>query len=293
MPRDYYEVLGIARTASEDEIKKAYRKLARQYHPDRNPGDKKAEANFKEMQEAYSILSDKEKRAKYDQFGFAGPGGMPGAGPGGFGFDPAGFDPGAFDAADLGEVLRRFGMGGGAEGPARRGKRQRRPAQDQEAEANIPFLTAALGGRITLDIGGQSVELKVPAGVEEGKRLRLGGQGPGGGDLYLRLHIEPHAYFRRDGNSIVLDVPLSLAEAALGTRLEVPTIDGQRLTVKVPAGASSGSRLRLRGKGIAGGDQYIEIKVIVPKVEDGRGRELVEELARLHPQSPRAGLEWA
>ena len=291
MPRDYYEVLGLARTASEDEIKKAYRKLARQYHPDRNPGDKKAEASFKEMQEAYGVLGDKEKRAKYDQFGFAGANAGPG--PGGFDFGSTGFDPGAFDAADLGDILRRFGMGGGEEGPARRGKRSRRPPQDQEAEANIPFLTAALGGTMSLDIGGQSVELKVPVGVEEGKRLRLGGQGPGGGDLYLRLHIEPHAYFRREGNSIVLDVPLSLAEAVLGTRVEVPTIDGQRLTVKIPAGASSGSRLRLRGKGIAGGDQYIEVKVIVPRVEDGRGRELVEELARLHPQSPRAGLDWA
>ena len=292
MPRDHYEVLGLSRTASEDEIKKAYRKLARQHHPDRNPGDKKADASFKEVQEAYSVLSDKEKRKKYDQFGFAAEMPNMGQGPAGFDFGSAGFDPGAFDSADLGDILRRFGMGG-EEGPARRGKRQRRPAQDQEAEANIPFLTAALGGRISLEIGGQTVELKVPAGVEEGKRLRLGGQGPGGGDLYLRLHIEPHPYFRREGNSIVLDVPLSLPEAALGTRIEVPTIDGQRLTVKVPPGASSGSRLRLRGKGITGGDQYIEIKVVVPKVEDSRGRELVEELARLHPQTPRAGLEWA
>ena len=292
MPRDYYEVLGVTRSASEDEIKKAYRKLVRQHHPDRNPGDKKAEASFKEVQEAFDNVGTKEKRAKYDQFGFAGAGA--GAGPGGFDFTSTGFDPGAFDAGDLGEILRRFGGGGmGGEGPARRGKRGRRPAQDQEAEANIPFLTAALGGSITLTIGEQSVEMKVPAGVEEGKRLRLSGQGPGGGDLYLRLHIEPHAYFRREGNSILLDVPLSFAEAALGTRVEVPTIDGQRLTVKIPAGASSGSRLRLRGKGIAGGDQYIEIKVVVPKVHDGRGRELVEELASLHPQSPRAGLEWA
>jgi DnaJ-class molecular chaperone len=293
MPRDHYEVLGVAKTASEDELKKAYRKLARQHHPDRNPGDKKADASFKEVQEAYSVLSDKDKRAKYDQFGFAAQGPGMGQGPGGFDFSSAGFDPGAFDSADLGDILRRMGMGGGEEGPARRGKRARRPAQDQEAEANIPFLTAALGGRLALEIGGQSVELKIPAGVEEGKRLRLGGQGPGGGDLYLRLHIEPHAYFRREGNSVVLDVPLSLAEAAMGTRVEVPTIDGQRLTVKVPAGASSGSRLRLRGKGIAGGDQYIEIEVVVPKVADDRGRELVEELARLHPQTPRAGLEWA
>ena len=289
MPRDYYEVLGLARGASEDEIKKAYRKLARQYHPDRNPGDKKAEASFKEVQEAYANLGDKDKRAKYDQFGFAGAnaGTMPG------GFDPGSFDPNSFDAADLGDILRRFGMGGSEDGPARRGKRSRRPPQDQEAEANIPFLTAALGGTLSLDIGGQSVELKVPAGVEEGKRLRLSGQGPGGGDLYLRLHIEPHPFFRREGNSIVLEVPLSLAEALLGARVEVPTIDGQRLAVKIPGGASSGTRLRLRAKGIAGGDQYIEVKVVVPKVEEGRGRELVEELARLHPQSPRAGLDWA
>ena len=292
MPRDYYEVLGLSRSASEDEIKKAYRKLARQYHPDRNPGDKKAESSFKEVQEANSVLGDKDKRAKYDQFGFAGTG--PGPGPGGFDFTTAGFDPAGFDPADLGDILRRFGMGGSDGGHTQRGRRSRRPPpQDQEAEANVPFLTAALGGSIMLDVGDRSVEMKVPAGVEEGNRLRLGGQGPGGGDLYLRLHIEPHAYFQREGNSILLEVPLSLAEAALGTRVEVPTIDGQRLTVKIPAGATSGSRLRLRGKGIAGGDQYIEMKVLVPKIDDGRGRELVEELARLYPQSPRAGLDWA
>jgi DnaJ-class molecular chaperone len=293
VPRDYYEVLGIGKDASETDVKKAYRKLARQYHPDRNPGDKSAESRFKEVQEAYDVLSDKGKRAQYDQFGFAGPNGAGGGAGGPFRWQAGGFDPGAFQAEDLSDILRQFGMGGtGGEGEpfARRRGRSRRAPQDAEAEAAIPFLTAALGGKVNLSINGREVEVKVPAGVEEGKRLRLGGQGPGGGDLLLKLHIEPHPYFRREGNNIVLEAPLGLPEAVLGTRIDVPTLDGSHLTVKVPGGTSSGSRLRLRGKGIAGGDQLIEIKIVVPKAEDARSRELIEELARLHPQSPRTGL---
>jgi DnaJ-class molecular chaperone len=143
---------------------------------------------------------------------------------------------------------------------------------------------------MTLSIDGREVEVKVPTGIEEGKKLRLAGQGPGGADLHVRVHIEPHPYFRREGKNIILEVPLSLPEAALGTKVDVPTIEGAQVTVKVPPGASSGSRLRLRGKGIAGGDQLIEIKVAVPRVEEGRGRELVEELGRLYPQTPRSGL---
>src|SRR5437763_1343626 len=188
MPRDYYEVLGVARDASEADIKKAYRKLARQYHPDRNPGDKQAEANFKDVQNAYEVLSDKATRANYDRFGFAG---------------------------------------------------------------------------------------------------------PDGGDLIVKLKVEPHPYFRREGNNVVLEVPLSVPEAVLGTTVEVPTLDGSRLMVKVPPGASSGARLRLRGKGIGGGDELIEIKIVAAKPADGRSRELLEEFARLNPQSPRAGLPWS
>jgi DnaJ-class molecular chaperone len=302
VPRDYYEVLGLARDASEADVKKAYRKLARQYHPDRNPGDKSAESRFKEVQEAYDVLSDKAKRSQYDQFGFAGPNGAGAAGGGPFrwqtGGGGPGFEAGSFRAEDLSEILRQFGMGGmgGEEGDPftrRRGGRTRRAApQDAEAEATIPFLAAATGGKVSLSINGKEVEVKVPAGVEEGKRLRLSGQAPGGGDLFIKLHIEPHPYFRREGNNVVLEAPLSLPEAVLGTRIDVPTLEGNHLTVKVPPGASSGARLRLRGKGIAGGDQLIEIKIVVPKVEDARGRELVEELARLHPQNPRAGL-WS
>ena len=135
--------------------------------------------------------------------------------------------------------------------------------------------------------------MKVPAGVDEGQRLRLAGQAPGGGDLYVRLHIEPHPYFRREGKDIILEAPISAPEAMLGTKIDVPTLDGSRLTVKVPAGASSGARLRLRGRGVAGGDQLIELKIVAPAAAPGRERELIEEFSRLHPQDPRAGLAWS
>jgi curved DNA-binding protein len=311
MPRDYYETLGVKRDATAEEIKKAYRKLARQYHPDRNPGDKQAETKFKEIQDAYDVLSDKTKRAQYDQFGFAGPGaGFGGAGQGGstfhFGGGPGGF-PGAegMDPEQAAEVFSQlFGGRGGAGGidmgdlfgrRGRGGTRTRRPApaQDVEAEVTIPFLTAAEGGSVDLSVGGHTLTVKIPAGVESGQTLRLAGQAPGGGDLLLKLRVEDHPYFLREGKDIILDVPLSLSEAVLGARIEVPTLDGTRLTVKVPPGTSSGSRLRLRGKGIKGGDQYIEVKVMVPAPKDERSRELIEEFARLNPQNPRADLPWS
>jgi DnaJ-class molecular chaperone len=303
MPRDYYEVLGVPHSASEADIKKAYRKLARQYHPDRNPGDKGAATKFKELQDAYDILSDPAKRQQYDQFGFVGPqpGGMPGGGFGGAGFD----------ASSIEEMLRRsgfggFGRGGAAEGGidlgeilggfgGRRGSaRGRRPPAAVESELTIPFQTAALGGKVGLQIDGHEIEVKVPAGVENGKKLRLAGQGPNGADLIVQLRIAPHPYFRREGNDVILDVPLTLSEAVLGTKVDVPTLDGTRLTVKVPPGTSSHARLRLRGKGIAGGDQYIEIKVVVPAPANDRSRELIEEFARETPQrDPRLDLPWA
>jgi DnaJ-class molecular chaperone len=309
MARDLYEILGVKREASEDEIKKAHRKLARQYHPDRNPGDKQAEAKFKEVQDAYDVLGDKTKRSNYDRFGTASPNGGFGGGPGGATFNWGG-GPGGFQQVDPGQaedLLRQmFGgaMGGGVEGGfseifgrrAGRGSgrsRRQAPAQEVETEVSIPFLTAAQGGPVNLRINDREVAVKIPAGIEEGKSLRLSGQAPGGGDLLLRIRIEPHPYFRREGNNVVLEVPLSVSEAILGTKVEVPTIDGSRLTVKVPPGASSGSRLRLRGKGINGGDEYIEVRVTVPTVKDDRSKELIEEFARLNPQNPRTGLPWA
>jgi DnaJ-class molecular chaperone len=294
MAADFYDTLGVKRDASEEEIKKAYRKLARQYHPDRNPGDKQAEAKFKEVQRAYDVLSDKNKRAQYDQFGAEGlEGGFPGAGGEGphvyrWQTDGADFDPG--------DILNQFFGGmGGATGRRTRAGRARRPepAEQYETEVTIPFLTAAQGGSVDLRIGERELALKVPAGIEEGAKRRLRGQAPGGGDLVVTIHVAPHPYFRREGNNILLEVPLSLPEAVLGTKVDVSTIDGTRLTVKVPPGTSSGTRLRLRNRGINGGDQYIETKVEVPAPANDRSRELIEEFTRLNPQNPRAGLPWS
>ena len=313
MPRDLYEVLGVKKDASEEDIKKAYRKLARQYHPDRNPGDKQAESRFKEVQEAYDVLSDKSKRSNYDRFGTAEPGagfggGRGGPGPGNFHFNWGGGPGGAqqVDPAEAADLFRQFfgGGGGGEGGPdlselfgqqRPRGGRGRRPppAQEVESEVTIPFQTAALGGSVNLQVDGRELSVKIPAGIEEGQSLRLQGQAPGGGNLRLVIHVAPHPYFRREGNNLVLEVPLSLPEAVLGTKVDVPTLDGTMLAVKVPPGTSSGSRLRLRGKGIKGGDQYIEIKIVAPAPKDERSRELIEEFARLNPQSPRAGLPWS
>jgi curved DNA-binding protein len=325
MPRDYYEILGVPRTATEKEIKTAYRKLARQYHPDRNPGDKEAEAKFKEVQQAYDVLSDTKKRQQYDQFGAdfenmagarGGPGGgytfrwgSPGGGAGGAGYE---FDP--RDLGDAENLFRQFfgeGAGPGAAGGAgrRRGRRTWADAnqdfpQDAEHEIQIDFLTAARGGSVELQLqrpdgkGPERLKVDIPAGIADGARLRLRGQGFGGGDLYVKVHIRPHPYFRREGQDILLEVPISVTEAILGCKVDVPSIDGT-VTVAIPPGTSSHQRLRLRGRGLpkpggnGKGDQYVEVKIIVPRNVDGRGKELIEEFARLYPQKPRDELRWS
>lgn len=299
MPRDYYEVLGIKRNASEDEINHAYRQLARQYHPDRNPGDKQAESSFKEVQEAYGVLSDKEKRKRYDRFGFAGTNGSGGGGPGGATFR---WGPGGFGNAGTGspEDFLRDIFGGGMgdlfgqakPGPQPRGRRgwPPEPEAETETEVTLPFTTAAQGGSISLTINGQPGTVRIPAGVEDGQVMRV--PAPGGGMVRLKLRIAPHPYFRREGKDLILDVPLSLPEAVLGTKVEVPTLDGGRVSVKVPAGTSSGARLRLRGLGVNGGDQFIEVKIVIPSSTDDRTRQLIEEFARLNPQNPRSGPPW-
>ncbi len=306
MPRDYYDVLGVSRKATEQELKSAYRKLARQHHPDRNPGDKEAEARFKEVQHAYDVLSDAKKRQQYDQFGadfeqMAGAGG-PGGGytfrGGGPGQGGASFDFNQFgDAQDLFEQFFGKAATGGAR---RKGRRPRADAaQDLEQEIQVDFLTAARGGHVEVEgTTGERLKVDVPAGVADGARLRLRGQGQGGGDLYVKVHVLPHAYFRREGQDIVLDVPVSVSEAVLGCKVDVPTIDGT-VTISIPPGTSSGQRLRLRGKGLPTpggkprGDQYVEVHVVVPRKVDDRSRELIEEFAKLNPQTPREGLRWS
>jgi curved DNA-binding protein len=306
MPRDFYEVLGLKRDASEDEIKRAYRKLAREHHPDRNPGDKQAESRFKEVQEAYDVLSDKTKRGQYDQFGFAGPGGGPNGAPGGFQWG-SGFGEGVeVDPSQFEEILRGFGggggggagMGGGFEelfSQGRRSGRGRRaqPRPPVTTTLRVPFETAVLGGTMSLSVNDRAIDVRIPAGVNEGQTLRLQGQGPGGADLLLKIEIGSHAFFRREGNDLVITAPISIAEAVLGAKIDVPTLQGEKLTVKIPAGASSGSRLRLRGKGVKGGDQYVEIKIVAPSNIDDESRKLMEQFAERNPQQPRVGPPWS
>lgn len=300
MPTDFYETLGVKKTASEDEIQKAYRKLARQYHPDRNPGDKAAEAKFKEIQSAYDVLSVKEKREQYDQFGAAGP--QFGGAPGGFNFGGGGGGAGPnFDPGTAERLFRQFFGGGGGGGGfpgfeedvprsgGGRGRRKQAPPP-QEAEVSVAFETAANGGPINLRIDGQTVEVKVPAGITDGQVMRLAGQAPGGGDLHLRVRVEPHEHFIVDDGQLILDVPITVSEAILGATIDVPLLSGGKAAVKIPPGTSSGMKLRLKGKGIKGGDCYIRAKVMVP----GNSSEKVKELAKeIEQDSPRTGSFWS
>lgn len=285
--KDYYEILGVPRTASEKDLKAAYRKLARKYHPDVNPGNKAAEEKFKEVAEAFAVLSDPEKRAKYDR------GGHEAFGPG---FDPF---------ADLGFDVRGFGLGNLSElfdilgGGSRRGRSRARRGADVQMEARIPFLDAVRG--TTLDVplprrGSRAdrVKVRIPEGVEDGDRVRVpskGQPGEGGGppgDVYLVIRVEPHPQFRREGSDLVVDAPVGLVKAALGGPIEVPTLDG-KATIQLPAGTRSGQKLRLKGRGVpasgtrAAGDLYAVIQIVPPKSLDRRSRELLEEFARLNP----------
>ena len=397
--KDYYGALGVKKFASAEEIRKAFRKMARKYHPDVNPGDKSAEEKFKTISEANDILSDPKKRKIYDQLGFysdnidpaaaeayakagAGggggysggfPGGQPGAGQG------VPFDFGGFDFSDLGgrpsgggggsgsfrDIFSGMfgGRGGGAgaeEGPE--------PGSDLEYQVNVPFWTAIRGGVMRLNISRQDIcstchgngsieapgkcpqchgtgqvtqtggrmkfnvqcprchgtgknisvcptchgegtvnrteplEVRIKAGTRDGQRIRLQGKGNAGfaggpaGDLYVIIRAEGHPVFRRDGDDIYINVPVTAPEAALGAKIEVPTIDG-RAQLKIPPGTQSGQKLRLREKGVPSatkdglrGDEIVEIKITVPMPRDEKTKELLRELAKLNPEDPREEL---
>jgi molecular chaperone DnaJ len=387
---DYYKTLGVDRSANQDEIRKAYRRLARKYHPDLNPGDKSAEERFKQVQEAYDVLSDTKKRQMYDQVGYYSEHGpQPGAGQGSPGMDFEGFD-----FSDIFSRTGAGGPGGGSQGGAGQrgeanfhdifsnlfGRRGGRTAQQQavpekgadlEYALNIDFWQAIRGTQISLTInrqetcptcggsgaaGGGSVtcpecngsgnvtqmagamrfnitcprcggsgrlrnvcptchgdgrtvhqekvDVRIPPGVQNGSRLRVAGKGNAGtlgapsGDLYITVRVEPHPFFHRNGDNIEISVPITVTEAGLGAKIEVPTIDGGRALLKVPPGTHSGQKFRMREKGVFNsrknqrGDQIVEVVVQPPKVQDERTKEILRELAKLNPEDPRAGV-WS
>jgi molecular chaperone DnaJ len=381
---DYYETLGVGKNASDDDIKKSYRKLARKYHPDLNPGDKAAEERFKNVQEAYDVLSDPKKRQMYDQVGFYSENGFPGPPPGG-GQAPHGMDFGGFDFSDFftsqpaaGRGRQRQATGGGFSDIFshlfRRGEEARaeqpEKGADLEYALNIDFWQAIRGTHAKINItrhevcptcngsgeapgasitcpqcngtgsvsqmagamkfnltcprcGGkgrlqnacptchgdgriartETVTVNIPAGAQNASRLRVPGKGNAGmlgappGDLYITTRVEEHPFFTRNGDNIEIRVPISVTEAGLGAKIEVPTIDGRTL-LKIPPGTPNGRKFRLSEKGVFNarknqrGDQIVEVSVQVPKVQDERTKEILRELAKLHPEDPREEI-WA
>ena len=359
--RDYYEVLGVQKNASKDDIKKAYRKLAIQYHPDKNPGNKTAEEKFKEATEAYEVLADDQKKAAYDQFGFAGVEGM-GGGQQDYSQVFRGFEDIFGDFSNISDIFGSFFgggrsfRGGGGQGSVRQGANLR-------YDIEIPFKDAVFGTKVEIqysrnescpackgsgadngsgrktcptcqgsgqvrhsqgffsvastchacggegyiierpcrECGGsgtqkkrQKIMVTIPAGVENGKRVvipRQGDSGPNGGpagDLYVFIRIKAHEYFERQGLDLYCATPISVSQAALGADIHVTTLDGKTIKVKVPAGIQSGKMLRIRDEGVPSGGRrgnlYIKLMVRIPEKLSRRGRELLEELARVEGQ---------
>jgi molecular chaperone DnaJ len=368
--QDYYDLLGVSRKAAQKEIRQAYRKLARKYHPDLNPGDKSSEEKFKQVQEAYDVLSDAKKRQMYDQFGFETPGagGVPeGVDPGNVHFDFGGGGGGAAGGAggtSFRDLFGQFFRGGGGAAPAETYSRPE-PGSSLEYQIEITFWEAVHGtvkkltiarldvcsechgsgsigqpqtctacggtGQVTQTSGkmrfnltctrcggtgrlrtmcrtcsgegrvrrADTIEVRIPAGVQTGSRVRVPGRGNAGtagappGDLYIITDVQPHPFFDRRGDDLYTVVPITVTEAALGAKVEVPTMDGRSL-LRVPPGTNSGQKLRLRDKGVPSvrkpghrGDQYVELQVVVPKPVDERVKELLRELERVAPEDPR------
>jgi DnaJ-class molecular chaperone len=302
---DPYKVLGVNPSASDEEIKRAYRKLAKKLHPDLNPGNKRVEAQFKETTAAYDFLSDSDKRRKYDRGeidengqprGFRYSNTRPGGGaqqqqrrPRGFGYE----EDGDFSEDLFGDF---FGFGKGS------GETIKLRGADVSYQVRVPFLEAVLGTKQRLQLAdGKTLEVQLPPGTDTGQTLRLKGQGlPGrggapAGDAFVEVTVEPHPVFTRDGDDILVELPITLYEAVLGASLNVPTIDG-KVSLKVPAGANSGTQLRLRGKGVqagksgARGDQYVRLVVMLPKEVDPALKAEIEKSARSHPYKVRGKL---
>jgi DnaJ-class molecular chaperone len=305
--KDFYQILGISRTASDKDIKQAYRKLARKYHPDVNPGDKSAEAKFKEINNAHEVLSDPEKRKKYDKFGdkwqyadqFTGAQGNPSGGASGF--RNAGGDDSSYqyvdmsDMGDLGELLKGFSGGFGGRG------RTSRPRQGRDIDASTEIsLEEAYNGttRLIQDTSGHRIEVKIPAGVKNGQRIKVAGKGEPGmsggpsGDLYLTVSILEHPVFHLTGNDIHVEVPVPLADAILGGEASVPTPKGKNLALKIPAETQNGKVFRLAGQGMpeigkdAKGDLFAKVKVVLPENLTEREKELFKQLKESRQKRP-------
>ncbi|HWK91643.1 MAG TPA: DnaJ C-terminal domain-containing protein [Luteimicrobium sp.] len=306
--KDFYAALGVPKDADDAAIKKAYRKLARQWHPDQNQGDANAEAKFKEIGEAYAVLSDPEQRQQYDavramagggaRFSAGGPGG--GAGAGGFedvfggmfgGGAPGGqrvrYSSGGGGGFE--DILSGL-FGGGAAGPY--GRQAPTRGQDIAASTTLAFRTAVEGSEVTFDVDGRSVRARIPAGVRDGQKIKLAGKGrpsPTGGpagDLVVTVHVTPHPVFSVDPanpKNLRMTVPVTFPEAALGTTIEVPTLDGQTVRLKVPSGTPSGRTLRVKGRGVktpkGTGDLYVTVQVAVPQKLSKAAKQAVEEFA--------------
>lgn len=324
MATDHYATLGISKTASSEEVQKAYRKLARKYHPDMNPDDATAKKKFQEVQSAFEVLSDPDKRKRYDQFGsdFESMGGGPGGGPRWRSTNSSGPQGYSFDMNDLGDI---FGAGAGVDTEggggfadifkqfSSRGRGGRRSSaasargEDLKHELTVPFSTAVLGGEAALTVQRQdgdveSIKVKIPAGIDDGKKIRLRGQGVPGmgdapaGDILLTIRVSPHPHFRRSGDRLEVQVPVTLAEAAAGAKVDVPTPHGT-ISLTVPPNTSSGKRLRIKGHGVrpangTPGDLFAEIQVELPPQLSEEERQQLAEISNRHPQQPRAELRW-
>ncbi|MPZ91851.1 MAG: DnaJ domain-containing protein [Actinobacteria bacterium] len=302
MDKDFYKILGVDKEAPKDSIKRAYRKLAQKYHPDANKGDKGAEQRFKEISEAHSVLSNDDKRREYDQMrAFVDAGGQRF-----YGFDPRGPGGGRGNVRINVEDLQDL-FGGDAGGGSVfedlfgfRSRGRQRQGRDIETEVTLDFEDAINGATVTLP--DNSTKVRIPAGIGDGARIRVAGKGEAApadgvaGDLFVRVHVRPHNVFElgKDGD-LVIHLPLTIAEAALGAKIQVPTLDSP-VTVKVPAGTNSGKTLRVRGKGVprqsgGTGDLLVKVDVEVPKKLSRREKQLLEEFQEAHQDSPRKNLE--
>jgi len=316
--RDLYDVLGVSRGASTDDIRKSYRKLAKKYHPDMNPGDKKAEEKFKEITAAHEVLADEKKRKLYDEFGpdalrtgfdekaadqyrqWRQHGGRPG--------QEVPFDLGDFSTVnvggmgdyDFGSIFGDLFGGGGGRRTRRRGPPAAMPGSDAEAELQVDLRDAVLGAERDLRIDGKTLRVKIPAGVSDGSKIRLSGQGGEGtngapaGDLYLVVRLREHPAVRREGRDLYLDLPLTIPEAATGAEVVIPTFEGQ-VQLRIPAGTQTGRQLRLRGRGLPDlkggprGDLYAVAKIVLPEESEAL-QAAVKPLQDLYKSDPRAGI---